>query len=56
MFELVQSAVSREADGRVHQAAGAYVTLGMIVAPLFRLTLHRVIKKELNEELEKDIA
>lgn len=30
--------------------------IGLIVAPLFRLTLHRVIKKELNEELEKDIA
>lgn len=32
------------------------IMLGMVVAPLFRLTLHRVIKKELNEELEKDIA
>ncbi|HET6426623.1 MAG TPA: DNA topoisomerase I [Planctomycetaceae bacterium] len=32
------------------------IILGMIVAPLFRVTLHRVIKKELNEELEKDIA
>lgn len=32
------------------------IILGMVVAPLFRLTLHRVIKKELNEELEKDIA
>lgn len=32
------------------------IVLGMVIAPLFRLTLHRVIKKELNEELEKDIA
>ncbi len=32
------------------------IILGMVIAPLFRLTLHKVIKKELNEELEKDIA
>jgi hypothetical protein len=32
------------------------VILGLIVIPIFRVFLHRVVKKELNEELEKDIS
>lgn len=30
--------------------------LGLLVIPLFRLFLHRVLRKELDEELEKDIS
>lgn len=30
--------------------------LGVIVIPIFRLFLHRVVRKELNAELEKDIS
>ncbi len=30
--------------------------LGLIVIPVFRIFLHRVVRKELNEELEKDIS
>jgi hypothetical protein len=30
--------------------------LGLLVIPLFRVFLHRVVRKELDEELEKDIS
>ncbi len=30
--------------------------LGLLVIPFFRLVLHRVVRKELDEELEKDIS
>lgn len=30
--------------------------LGLLVIPLFRLFLHRVVRKELDDELEKDIS
>lgn len=32
------------------------VILGLMIIPLFRVFLHRVVKKELDEELEKDIS
>lgn len=32
------------------------LVLGLVVVPIFRLFLHNVVRKELNEELERDIS
>lgn len=55
MFELVNLLFPAKLVG-IFIKPLVRLILGLIVAPLFRITLHRVIKKELNEELEKDIA